>query len=355
MKKKKAIRRILMMAAWFVVISGLATLLIAANRREKGHVCKEILISISGENETIYIQKEDILSNIIQTAKNSLIDQPVTSFNLAKLERSIEKNPWIGKAELYFDSRDCLHAQINERTPVARVFTILGNSFYLDSSGQRMPLLEKMSARVPVITGFTDNHHFNAKDSSILNDIKILAIYIHNNEFWNAQIGQIEITEDSKFQLVPVIGDHIILIGNAEKIDEKLRRLYVFYKQVMSKVGFNKYSALDIEYEGQVVAIKKGQPSAIDSIQLKKNIEELMNKTNLQNANQEMLPADNGNKSDSLKITGAQVALKNSSPAIDQPKVSAETILSQPVKPKGQKQIQRPGKKPKAVMKKMDG
>ena len=52
--------------------------------------------------------------------------------------------------------------------------------------------------------------------------------------------------------------------------------MMIFYKQVMSKVGFNKYAALDIRYDGQVVAVKKEPTSPVDSIQLQKNIEELM-------------------------------------------------------------------------------
>lgn len=153
-----------------------------------------------------------------------------------------------------------------------------------------MPLLDKMSIRVPVVTGFTSARKFNAVDSSLLSQTKQVVQFLHSNNFWNAQIGQVDITTNRKFELIPVIGYHVIKLGDGENVERKLNNLFVFYKQVMSKVGFNKYAALDIEFTNQVVAIKKEPTSPVDSIQLQKNIEELMNKANMQTIEEDMLP-----------------------------------------------------------------
>jgi cell division protein FtsQ len=192
------------------------------------------------------------------------------------LENLLEDNPWIADAELYFDSRSVLHVIVTERQPIARVFTKSGNSFYIDSSGLRMPLLKKVSARVPVVTNFTASKKLGAKDSILLNEIKQIAVFLDKEPFWNAQVAQVDIMEDKKFEFIPVIGSHIIRIGRTENIDQKLKRLLVFYQQVLSKTGFDKYSVLDLQYEGQVVALHKGAVSTVDSVQLKKNIAELL-------------------------------------------------------------------------------
>jgi cell division protein FtsQ len=281
------------LAGWLMVICGITTLLIAANRKEKNHVCKDILVGIKGNEGKFYVEKEDVLKLMERTAGGSLLEKAIMSINLRRLEDGLKTNPWIKNAELYFDSRDDLHVFVQEREPVARVFTITGNSFYMDSSGARMPLLDKMSIRVPVVTGFTSARKFNSADSALLQQTKQVIRFIYGSEFWNAQVGEIDITTDRKFELIPVIGDHIIRLGDGENVQEKLDKLYVFYKQIMSKVGFNKYAALDIEFKGQVVAIKKEPTSPVDSIQLQKNIEELMNRANMQNIEDDMLPDQN--------------------------------------------------------------
>ena len=247
-------------------------------------------LGLSFEPSELEKEKEDVLMLIEKTADGSLLQRNITAIDLRRLEDGLKTNPWIRNAELYFDSKDALHVFVEEREPIARVFTTQGSSFYMDSSGARMLLLDKMSIRVPVVTNFTSARRFDAADSALLQQTKSIVQFIYGNEFWNAQVGQIDITTDRKFELIPVIGDHIIKLGDGENIEEKLNRLYVFYKQVMSKVGFNKYAALNVAFNGQVVAIRKEPTSPVDSIQLQKNIEELMNRANMQNIEDDMLP-----------------------------------------------------------------
>jgi cell division protein FtsQ len=290
--KKRVIKKILVLGAWFLVISGITTLLIAANRRKSKHVCTEVLIGIKGSGQHFYINREDIMKLLEKSLNGPMVQKPVDLFNLQNLERLLEMNPWIKNAELYFDSRDALHLLVEEREPIARVFTNSGTTFYMDSSGHRMPLLEDESIRLPVITGMTGARKLRHADSVQIEEAKHVAWFVYNNKFWDEQIGQIIITPEQTFELVPVIGDHIIRIGGAENIDRKLARVYVFYKQVMTKTGFNKYAALDARFDGQIVAVKKGSVSAVDSIQLQRNIDALMNRAALQNIESEMLPGE---------------------------------------------------------------
>ncbi|MCU7547753.1 hypothetical protein OCK74_01445 [Chitinophagaceae bacterium LB-8] len=274
-----------------IIGCGFISLLVAANSKEQQHKCKEVSISIIGTGEKYYIGKTDI-SEILKAGTNDrLINRPLTQINLARLESLLEDNPWIKDAELYFDSRSVLHVIVTERQPIARVFAKNGNSFYIDSSGLRMPLLKKVSARVPVFTNFVAAKKMSAKDSILLNEIKQIAVFLDKETFWNSQIAQVDIMEDRKFELIPVIGSHIIRIGKAEFIDQKLRRLLVFYKQVLSKTGIDKYSVLDLQYEGQVVAIQKGAFSSVDSVQLKKNIAELLKTGQLMHLNDSLQQA----------------------------------------------------------------
>src|SRR5205085_10412460 len=155
----------------------------------------------------------------------------VNSFNLHALETKLKQNVWIQNAELYFDNRDVLHITITEKEPVARIFTTEGQSFYIDSTGAKLPLSDKLSAKVPVFTGFPDKKILSEKDSQLLDDVRITANYILHDPFWMAQAAQIDITPQKNFEMVPVIGNHIVRLGNAENIENKFRRLMIFYQQ----------------------------------------------------------------------------------------------------------------------------
>jgi cell division protein FtsQ len=288
--KKRTIRKVLVLSAWAVVLIGMTILLVAADNREQRHKCSDVLIGIRSTGEKFYIEESDILKQIETASGGPLRNRSVSSINLGRLEAALESSPWIRSAELYIDNRDALHVTVSEREPVARVFTQSGSSFYIDSAGVRMPLLDKLTARVPVVTGFTNARRLTGRDSILLKEVKSIAQYIYAHPFWNAQVGQIDITPGGKIELVPVIGNHIIRLGDAQKIGEKLDNLLVFYRQVMSRAGFDKYKVLDLQFEGQVVAVHKGATSPVDSIQLQQSIRDLLNE-NIEAAANEPLPS----------------------------------------------------------------
>lgn len=266
-------------------------MLVAANGRAGERTCKGVTISINHDGDRIYLEKDDVLKSLERTAKGPLVHRHTRDIDLARLESNLETNPWVRDAELYFDTKDVLHVAVAERVPVARVFTTLGTSFYIDSAGYRLPLLETYSAKLPVVTGFTPAQRLNKMDSALLQDVKRVVQTICADPFWMAQIGQIDITPQRKFELIPVVGSHIVRLGSGSNVSEKLARLLVFYRQVLPKAGLAKYSALDVQFEGQVVAVRRGPVSAVDSLQLQKNIRALLEKKKAEQEPQMAEPA----------------------------------------------------------------
>ena len=344
-----------MVTLWLGILAGLTTLLVAASSRKVAHRCKQVNVRIKGSGEKYYIEKEAIQKQIENTAQGRLVNRTISEIDLGLLEKTLKNNAWIADAEIYFDNLDVLHVVVREREPVARVFTRAGNSFYIDTAGVRMPLLETVTARVPVVTGFTPAKRLNAKDSALLMEVRTIAEAIYHDSFWNAQTGQLDITAEGTFEIVPLIGDHIIRLGTAENIQEKLDNLMVFYRQVIRKAGFTKYSVVDARYAGQVVAVKRGAVSKIDSIQLQKNIQELLNRKlqeEPQEANHATVSKDSTNNSLAQNKTVPLKTIPNPTEAKGATKSNpAKTATSKPVEKPKQPITNAPSRQPKAVMK----
>ena len=255
--------------------SGLVVLLVAAIGKRNHELCKDYVISIKGAQKNLFISEDDIKKMLDATTGGKIKDERITGFNLRKLEQQLKENAWVQDANLYFDNKDVLHVSVREKEPIARIFTTAGKSFYIDANAKKMPLSDIMSARVPVFTGFPDKRFLSTKDSMLLNDIRKTATFILNDPFWMAQTEQIDITQDRNFEMVPTIGNHIVKLGNGDDIDKKFHRLFVFYQQVMSKTSFDKYKILDVQYTGQVIGTKE-KISKVDSVQLRKNVQKLL-------------------------------------------------------------------------------
>lgn len=352
MNAKTTIKKILFITVWLCIGGGMFILLMAAITKKNRGLCKDYSISIKGAKENLFLDEKEVEQLLKKTTNGSIKGVPVASFNLHELEHTLENNTWISKAELYFDNQDVLHITIEERAPVARIFTTAGHSFYIDSLGSSMPLSEKLSARVPVFTGFTARKKLNSSDSLLLNDIKTIGNYIMNEPFWMSQVAQIDITPDRTFEMVPLIGNHLVKLGNAENIAAKFNRLMVFYKQVMSKTGFDKYKLIDVQYKGQVVASRYAGDPKVDSVQLRKNVEKLLRQS-VESENDtvvSLLPPVVKLEKDAEDTPDASLQDK---PVTNEPKKN-ENSDTKPVLSKPQKQNKtqpaEPKKVPKAVM-----
>ncbi len=254
-----------------------------------------------GVNRHIFIDEKEVLK--LLNANGNLVGLPFEQINLHVLENRLENDHWIKNAEFFFNNNAVLEVKVEEREPVARIFTVEGNSYYIDSAATRLPLSDKISIRVPMFTNFPSNaNRLRARDSLLLTSVKNMAIFIQADSFWNAQVSQINITANRTFEMIPTIGNQTILLGRGVNIDKKFDRLYSFYKQVWSKVGIEKYSIINVQYNGQVIATRRGEEAiVIDSTKAKEALNKLLMSSKLDLSNKEKT----GNKLDAQPVEKA--------------------------------------------------
>jgi cell division protein FtsQ len=263
------IRKILSTMVWGCISAGVLVLLVAAIRYRNNNTCKGYVIKLTGSS----IPRKDILALLTPAGAPKIQDRPIQSFDLRRLSTTLERNIWVQKSRLFFDNNNVLHIDITERTPVTRIFTEDGNSFYLDSAGVRLPLLTQIPVRLPVFTGYP-----RREADSILNaGIGLISSFLRQDPYWMAQIAQINITPERTFELEPETGAYRISLGDGSDVAVKFHRLQLFYQQVLSRMGMERYNRIDVSYAGQVVATRKGsEQRRYDSLQGLNNIRQLI-------------------------------------------------------------------------------
>ncbi len=234
-------------------------MLVAAIKRKDAQHCSGVNITIEGVDNNFFVDKKDILNSIKAEVGGNPTGKIISAFDLRKLEAQLQKDIWIKSSQLFFDNNNKLVVKVLEREPMARIFTTAGTTFYIDSSLAMLPLSEKFSARLPVFTGFpSDKIVLSYSDSALLKDILSVSTAIQKDIFAAALIDQIDITAQRNFEMIPKIGNTIIVFGDASDVEEKLKKLLQFYRQVIIKAGWNKYSVVNVKFKGQVVAKRKG-------------------------------------------------------------------------------------------------
>lgn len=220
--------------------------------------CTGVQIELVGDNTAILFMDEMEIKALLaeQGVKEHV---PINGLNLIKIEQSLSAIKWVKNAEVFIDNNQQVQVRIEQRVPVARIFTVSGNSFLIDSTAKQLPLKQLSVMRLPVITGFpTNQEQLSKPDSALLSHVLKLAMLIRQDSFYSAQVAQINIATNGDLEVVPALGDHLVLLGSIEKIEDKLNRLFTFYKKVWIQSGINAYQVLDCRFDHQIIALKKG-------------------------------------------------------------------------------------------------
>ncbi|RZM18566.1 MAG: hypothetical protein EOO88_40390 [Pedobacter sp.] len=371
MNKKISIRKVMTVAIWLLVGGGMLTLLIAAMDRQQSDTCKDYVVSIKAKPDAnLFLGEKDLVKLLSAAMNGPLKGQAKSSFKLQQMEQLLRDNDWVNEAELYFDNKDVLHIEVTEREPIARVFTVSGQSFYIDRTGRQLPLSDRWTARLPVFTSYPDRKVMANKDSLLLNDVVTTAEFIANDPFWMAQVSQVDIQRLSakswNFMMTPLVGNHLVKLGDGKEINRKFKRLYLFYKNVLAQRGFNSYKTVDVSFAGQVIGVK-GETSKVDSVQLRKNVEALLKQSRETNALMEVMPVVSPTPATltpnaALGEESTQGVMSNPGDTVSMPRKPAAPVTTvkptssttpKPVlqpKPKGNDKAPQKGATPKATM-----
>jgi len=217
-------------------------------------VCSDIEV-VFDEDESINIDK-DRLIRLVKATDSKILSKTLEEINSEVLEEEIAKIPAILSAHAYKliinekgTYKGVLVVKVKHREPVMRVISS-GGSYYLDKNGIRIPVSSSYSKNVLVTTG-------SVSEKFAAEKLLPFVLYVEDNDFWNAQIEQIHVEEDGDILLVPLVGGHIIELGDVDNYREKLNVMREFYKQVLVKNNWDKYEKISLKYNNQVVAKRR--------------------------------------------------------------------------------------------------
>jgi cell division protein FtsQ len=119
----------------------------------------------------------------------------------------------------------------------------------MDANGNSMPT-DQFLLDLSLVTGYVTTEF--AKENLLE-----LAQFMNTQAPWNREIQQIHVTSNQRIELVPMKGEHIIVLGSSADVEDKMKRLGAFYDATSENMAWQRYATLDLSYEGQIVCKKK--------------------------------------------------------------------------------------------------
>jgi cell division protein FtsQ len=247
---KKKVKRFFGM---LLLLTVFGAIMVAANKRQADESIKKVIVTLKNQaNEEHFLRVDDV-ETLIEKQGVNVADETIASINVEEIERIVRANPWVKNAEVYVDNKANLNIEVVQRSPVARVFTTGGSSFYLDNEAFEMPLSHRYAYSVPVFTNYMPSRSDSINDLMKQNIVHISQV-VFEDTFWNTQITQIEMNGVNNFNCYTTLGGQVVKLGDTADIALKLNNLLSFYHEVSNKIGWDRYEVLDVRFKGQVVA-----------------------------------------------------------------------------------------------------
>jgi cell division protein FtsQ len=252
----KTVRNIILRLTMLTGLTVFIVLAVLAKIKRESIAVSKVNITIDGQQENLFVTKEQI-ETIIDT-KFQVQNSVLSGKELERIEKTLAKIPHVLHANAYTDNIGNLNIKIDQRKPVLRVYNLLGDSYYIDERGIKFPVTTHFTSKVPVVTGnITEACNTNEKvRSDALTDVFKIAQTISRNTLWKELVAQYHVNDHNQTELIPRIGSSVILFGNYKDSEEKLKRMDIFYFEVLKKVGWDQYRVINIMYKDQVVCLK---------------------------------------------------------------------------------------------------
>jgi cell division protein FtsQ len=216
-----------------------------SSERNENRKFKEADIEFAEAEDFITHEK---VNNLLIQNFGSITSITKVKLDLNNVEKSLDENPMIDKAEVYATVDGKLKAIITQKKPVARIYKGV-QSYYIDHKGGIMPLSETYTARVPLVTGEIDSIE-KQKLHDLLN-------YINDDEFLKKNIIGMQVSPTGNLNMRSRSYNYEILFGKPVNIEKKFNNYKAFLQDAAKDTLIEQYKTINLKFTQQVVCTKK--------------------------------------------------------------------------------------------------
>lgn len=222
-------------------------------------VCTGLSVVVKDSTVNRFVTKADV-KKFLDKEYGEYVGRPADSLDLCRIEKIVDSRSAVLKSQAYMTRDGKLNITVTQRTPAVR-FQKSDGGFYADTEGWVFPLQSSYSSRVPIIDGdipLKANTGYKGKiddpkEQKWFTDILNVINYMESSKIWKDKIVQITVYDGGELKMVPRSGKEIFMFGQPVNIEDKFRRMEMYYTSIVPAKGSGLYSTVSVEYDGQIV------------------------------------------------------------------------------------------------------
>ena len=224
-------------------------------KKDKAEQIKKVEFSISSPTEMYLINEEDLKVYLYQFI-DTLEQSSKSDISLFQIERILKDNSHIKSVEAYFDRVSNIHIDVDLKQPLLRYIERGKRGYYISEEGDKIQWTTNYTPRLIIVRGNLVkelvNDSINPEFESQLKMISKCGKMISESSYLQSMVDEILFKSANDIQLVSKIGNGRVLLGDTSDLAEKLNRVEVFYQEAYPRMGWEKYSQIDVRFKEKV-------------------------------------------------------------------------------------------------------
>ena len=211
-------------------------------------------IEIEGVSGLYFVDKQEIETLLAEAFPNLKVGLLLEEVPLNAIEDRLEGHPFIKMADASIGQKGILQLYLEQHQPIARIVRPLAADGYITTEGKIIPISQSYTSRVLILSGDMAEKLLN--EGGVMNqmpELMDLIRFISEDEFWNAQITEVEIRERDDIRLYQQVGEQVIELGDAADLEDKFDRIQIFYSEILPRKGWDAYDRVSVKFKEQIV------------------------------------------------------------------------------------------------------
>ena len=219
----------------------------AGARHREALTCTGVSICVTDSTLNSFISSADV-KKYLDAEYGTYIGSRIDSVDLHAIEMILAGKTAVLNSEAFITKDGVLNIEIEQRKPAVRFIGKTGG-FYADVNGETFPLQKTYASYVPVIDGCIPSE----KDSLRIRKLVKFVNSLEESPRWRNKFVQMSSDSTGNLTLIPREGQEKFLFGQPEQIEEKLKRLEMYYGYIIPEKGEKAYRCVDLRYSDQII------------------------------------------------------------------------------------------------------
>lgn len=219
------------------------------SNKEESITIRRIETEVITNGCTQFVHGEDLQKDLL-ALQPQLIGMTVDSLDLRRFEKFFLRNKLFKEVNICHTTKGTLRIKIKQHNPL---FVVVTNNegFFVTHEREMIPLQggQRYAPTMPVI-------HGKVSGSEAVGPIYNLLIKISADPLWQNLFTSYYLTTQTKELIAQTRIEQLeVNFGTLERWDEKLWQLNIFVKQVISRLGWNAFKSINLEFPNRLITV----------------------------------------------------------------------------------------------------